>query len=127
MMEAFAQSVETRERLSSTCFIKRVAIPHAIGETVSKSFISMITYQRPQKWGNEEVDLVILFGISYAERKNFRLIFLQIVSAQKTATRFFTGSCTYFQTVFLSNSLLFRFSTVRSKSLYSNLEGHFLP
>jgi len=49
MMEAFAQSVETRERLSSTCFIKRVAIPHVIGETVSKSFISMITYQRPQK------------------------------------------------------------------------------
>ena len=80
MMEVFAQSVETRERLSSTCFIKRVAIPHAIGETVSKSFISMITYQRPQKWGNEEVDLVILFGISYAERKNFRLIFNQIVT-----------------------------------------------
>lgn len=78
--DAFAQSVETRERLSSTCFIKRVAIPHAIGETVSKSFISMITYQRPQKWGNEEVDLVILFGISYAERKNFRLIFNQIVA-----------------------------------------------
>ena len=80
MMEVFAQSVETRERLSSTCFVKRVAIPHAIGATVSKSFISMITYQRPQKWGNEEVDLVILFGISYAERKNFRLIFNQIVT-----------------------------------------------
>ena len=40
----------------------------------------MITYQRPQKWGNEEVDLVILFGISYAERKNCRLIFNQIVA-----------------------------------------------
>ena len=78
--DSFIESVETREHLSSTCFIKRTAIPHAIGQNVSKSFISLVTYDHPQKWGSEEVDLVILFGISYAERKNFRFVFNHIVS-----------------------------------------------
>ncbi len=78
--DTFIESVETRERLSSTCFIKRTAIPHAIGQSVSKSFISLVTYEHPQKWGTEEVDQVILFGISYAERKNFRFVFNHIVS-----------------------------------------------
>ena len=78
--EDFVESVISREKMSSTCFIKKVAIPHAIGQTIPHSFISVVTYEHPQKWGNEEIQLLILFGISYAERKDFRFVFNHIVS-----------------------------------------------
>lgn len=78
--EEFVESVINREKLSSTCFIKKVAIPHAIGQTISHSFISVVTYDRNQKWGSEEIQMLILFGIAYAERKDFRFVFNHIVS-----------------------------------------------
>ena len=77
--EEFIESVITREKLSSTCFIKKVAIPHAIGQSVSQSFISVVTYDKNQKWGNEEIQLLILFGIAYKDRKDFRFVFNHIV------------------------------------------------
>ena len=78
--EDFVSSVISREKLSSTCFIRKVAIPHAIGKTIRHSFISVVTYSKNQKWGNEEIQLLILFGISYAERKDFRFVFNHMVN-----------------------------------------------
>ncbi|MCR4632639.1 MAG: PRD domain-containing protein [Erysipelotrichaceae bacterium] len=75
----FVSSVISREKLSSTCFIRKVAIPHAIGQTIAHSFISVVTYEKNQKWGNEDIQLLILFGISYAERKDFRFVFNHLV------------------------------------------------
>ncbi len=77
--EEFVESVMNREKLSSTCFIKRVAIPHAIGQMVSQSFISIVTYEHGQKWGSEEIELLILFGIAYTQRKDFRYVFNQVI------------------------------------------------
>ena len=74
----------TRRRISSTCFVKRVAIPHALGQNVKKSFISIVTYDRRQPWGNDAVTLLILFGISYIDRKNFRFVFNHIVELLNT-------------------------------------------
>ncbi len=76
----FVSSVISREKLSSTCFIRKVAIPHAIGKTIAHSFISVVTYEKNQKWGNEDIQLLILFGISYAERKDFRFVFNHMVN-----------------------------------------------
>ena len=77
--QSYVESVMNRERMSSTCFIKKLAIPHAIGQSVSKSFISMVCYDKKQSWGNEDISLLILFGISYPDRKNFRFVFNHIV------------------------------------------------
>ena len=77
--DSFAESVISRERLSSTAFLQNVAIPHAISQNVSRSFISFVCYDSRQNWGNGNVSLVVLFGISYADRKNFRSVFSQIV------------------------------------------------
>lgn len=77
--ETFAESVINREQISPTCFVKRVAIPHAIGQNVKKSFISVVTYDHKQPWGNDAITLLILFGISYVDRKNFRFVFNHIV------------------------------------------------
>lgn len=76
--DEFAESVIGREKLSSTCFIRKVAIPHAIGQKITHSFISIVTFEHNQKWGNEEIQLLILFGISYSERKDFRFVFNHI-------------------------------------------------
>lgn len=77
--DSYVESVMNRERISSTCFVKKVAIPHAIGHSVKKSFISAITYSEKRIWGTEPVFLVILFGISYTDRKDFRFVFNHIV------------------------------------------------
>ncbi len=77
--DTYAESVLNRERISSTCFVKRVAIPHALGHNVNRSFISVVTYDRKQVWGNDAVTLLVLFGISYVDRKNFRFVFNHIV------------------------------------------------
>lgn len=76
---SFIEAVINREKLSSTHFISRVAIPHAISQTLSKSFISIVTYDEKQKWGSGDINLIIFFGISYAERKNFRFVFNYLV------------------------------------------------
>lgn len=77
--QSYVESVMNRERMSSTCFIKKLAIPHAIGQNISQSFISMVCYDKKQNWGNEDISLLILFGISYPDRKNFRFVFNHIV------------------------------------------------
>ena len=77
--DSFVESVISRERLSSTCFVKKVAIPHAIGHSVSRSFISFVTYEKKQNWGGEGITLLILFGISYVDRKDFRFVFNHLV------------------------------------------------
>lgn len=75
----FIESVYQREKISSTCFTKRIAIPHAISQQVKKSFISIVCYEKNQPWGNESIQLVILIGISYPERKIFRSVFNHLV------------------------------------------------
>ncbi|MBQ9425690.1 MAG: transcription antiterminator [Erysipelotrichaceae bacterium] len=84
--DSFTESVLNREKASSTCFIKKVAIPHAIGQTIPCSFISIVTYDHAQKWGNEDIQLLILFGIAYAERKDFRFVFNHIVDMLSNET-----------------------------------------
>ena len=42
-------------------------------------FISIVTYSEKQKWGNGDINLLIFFGISYAERKDFRFVFNYLV------------------------------------------------
>ncbi|MBR0417698.1 MAG: PTS sugar transporter subunit IIA [Erysipelotrichaceae bacterium] len=44
------------------------------------NFISIVTYDHNQKWGNEDIRLLILFGIAYSERKDFRFVFNHIVN-----------------------------------------------
>lgn len=77
--EEYEESVIEREKTASTCFTNHVAIPHAITQHVKQSFISIINYDRPQKWGGKDVNLVIMIGISYPERKIFRSVFNNLI------------------------------------------------
>lgn len=84
--EEFLEAVYNREKLSSTCFIDNLAIPHAISQNVKKSFISFTTYSHPISWDEKSVSLMVIIGISYAERKNFRTIFNQLVKLFENQT-----------------------------------------
>lgn len=81
--EEFENSVIEREKTSPTCFTNHVAIPHAITQHVKKSFISIVTFDKPQTWSNKQISLVILIGIAYPDRKMFRSVFNNLVKEVK--------------------------------------------
>lgn len=84
--EEFLEGVFNREKLSSTCFIDNLAIPHAISQNVNKSFISFTAYSQLSPWDEKKIRLMVIIGISYTDRKNFRLIFNQLVKLFENQT-----------------------------------------
>lgn len=75
----FPAEVLKREQLSSTAFHNDIAVPHAISQSVKKSFLSFVCYEKGIPWGNEKVRLIILIGMAYSERKRFRSLFSHLV------------------------------------------------
>ncbi len=71
----FEEDVLHREKISSTCFHNGLSMPHSISMNVSHSFISIASFPKGQAWGKETVDLSILIGIAYNDRKIFRTVF----------------------------------------------------
>lgn len=75
----FKNEVIRRENLSSTAIFSDIAIPHAISQYVKKSFISFAVGSKRYSWDQDGVRLIIIIGIAYADRKNFRTVFNQLV------------------------------------------------
>ncbi len=64
--DEFKQSLFAREDLGSTGLKTGVAIPHADPKTVKETKLAFLTLDSAVKWGNTEVQLVVLLAIAEA-------------------------------------------------------------
>lgn len=60
----FKQSLYAREELGSTGLKTGVAIPHADPQTVKTTKLAFVTLPKAIKWGDTEVQLVVLLAIA---------------------------------------------------------------
>lgn len=72
--EEYLGSVLGREQLSSTAFETGVAIPHGNPEFVRETSISVYVSDQKISWGEEKVDVVILFSIAKEDISELRTI-----------------------------------------------------
>lgn len=72
---SFYKEVIHREKMSSTAFGNLVAVPHSMKQNSNKSFISIVINEKPMKWGNHFVNIIVLIGISINDRPAFREVF----------------------------------------------------
>lgn len=70
--EKFIQDVILRENVSSTAFTDYIAIPHTISQYAEKSFICVIHNDHPIKWGDKEINFILMIGISESDMKFFK-------------------------------------------------------
>ncbi|WML37625.1 PTS sugar transporter subunit IIA [Clostridium sp. OS1-26] len=74
--ESFKSSVLQREETSSTSFNYGFAIPHSLNENcIDRSALSIAILDKPIKWGDFDVQLVILFAINNSDRKVLKIFF----------------------------------------------------
>lgn len=74
--EAFKSSVLQREKMSATSFEYGFATPHSLNETfIKQSALSISILDKPIKWGDYDVRLVILFAISKDDYKVLKIFF----------------------------------------------------
>lgn len=70
----YLQSVLDRENMSSTAFETGVAIPHGNPEFVKKTTITIIVNEKKINWGEEKVDVIILFSVAKEDVPQLRTI-----------------------------------------------------
>ncbi|WP_161567153.1 PTS sugar transporter subunit IIA [Acidilutibacter cellobiosedens] len=86
----FYEEVEQREKMSPTSFNNLVAVPHSLKHNAYKSFISMVINEKPMKWGNQYVNIIVLIGISETDRSTFRDVFdilIEVLSEPKNVQK----------------------------------------
>lgn len=71
----FTDSVLERELATSTGFDNKIAIPHSILSSTTKNCGAIIINEKAMKWGNFNVNIIILIGINHNERKEFKEIY----------------------------------------------------
>ncbi|WP_165443527.1 PRD domain-containing protein [Olsenella sp. Marseille-P4559] len=77
--EEFIHDVELRERTSSTAFIEGLAIPHSISLFAKRSFVCVLQSDEPIPWGRNDVNVVMMFGLSKADIHKLGLTFDVII------------------------------------------------
>jgi len=74
--ECFKNSVLQREEMSSTSFNYGFAVPHSLNEMcINRSALSIAILDKPIKWGDFDVRLVLLFAINEYDRKVLKIFF----------------------------------------------------
>lgn len=73
-VDTFTADVFARENMSSTAY-QNVAVPHSLGNSAKKSFISVALYKDGLQWDTKSVQLVLLLGVDSETRKLFSQIF----------------------------------------------------
>ncbi|OJG28754.1 hypothetical protein RU98_GL000347 [Enterococcus caccae] len=71
----FIDLIKEREKMSATSFNNSVALPHAIEMSAEKTGISIILNDRPVKWGNHYVQVIIMIVMNQDDIKKFRQLF----------------------------------------------------
>lgn len=62
--QEFVDDVKLREHVSSTAFVEGLAIPHAINQFAKRSFVCVLHNDAPIPWGRNNVNVVMMFGLS---------------------------------------------------------------
>lgn len=81
----YVNSVLEREQFAPTSFAMGFALPHALGDEVSESAISIAFLDHPIHWGQYEVEFVILLAIRQSDYELLRVFFdwwIQLTSDQ---------------------------------------------
>ncbi|WP_068783505.1 BglG family transcription antiterminator [Paenibacillus phocaensis] len=71
----YTKAVIERELMSSTAFNNHVAIPHSIHKNAHETSISVVINDKPMKWGNYEVHIIVLLAICEEDKESFQDIF----------------------------------------------------
>ncbi|MEG0177797.1 BglG family transcription antiterminator [Anaerorhabdus sp.] len=79
-LPGYYNEILDREKLSPTSFSNGVAIPHSLNQSALKSFLSVIINEKPIKWGNYEVKLIVLIGTCKEDRSLFKEIFDDLIA-----------------------------------------------
>lgn len=78
--ENYEDLVVEREKLSSTSFANLVAIPHPIEMNAYKTAISVAILEKPMHWGEQKVQLILMFSIKAGERKNLNNLYNHLIN-----------------------------------------------
>lgn len=76
---AFQASVIERELLSSTAFMDGIAIPHSLEHNCKEPFFYVVINDRPMKWGDYQVQIILLIGNSQHDIEAFSEIFDSLI------------------------------------------------
>jgi len=68
-----------REKMSSTAFNNIIAVPHSMKMNANHSAIFMIINDKPMKWGEENVQVIVAIAMNQLERKLFIDIYDQFI------------------------------------------------
>lgn len=69
----FVNSVKNREKLSSTYFSNKIAIPHTMSPVSEETFVSIVVLKNEIKWDKENyVNLIMLVSIAKNNPKEFQ-------------------------------------------------------
>lgn len=75
----YLESVLRREEISSTAFDGLVAVPHPMEPLARRSFLSIVVNDRPTKWGDQSVNLVMLIGLSQCDQRQMWSLFEDVL------------------------------------------------
>lgn len=76
----FPISVEKREKLSSTCFGGKYAIPHAIELNANKTMVSVLVSHKGIRWDEGNiVNIVLMIAVKREDRKRFIELYESII------------------------------------------------
>lgn len=84
----FKEGVLQRESMSSTSFSYGFAIPHTFHVAAKQSCLSVAILKRPIKWGEFDVQLVILLAVDEEDRKMLRIFFDWLNSVVSNSSKF---------------------------------------
>ncbi|MGX8833593.1 BglG family transcription antiterminator [Amedibacillus sp. YH-ame6] len=77
----YEDEVLEREKISSTSFPNHVAVPHSLIKNTKQSFLSIVMNSKPMRWGEFDVNLIILIGFSKIDHDIFTGIFDSLIAA----------------------------------------------
>ena len=86
--DAFKKSVLQREKMASTSFVYSFAVPHSLNVASFRSSISVAFLEKPIKWGEFEVKMVMLLAINEVYRDTLVMFFDWLSSMINNANHF---------------------------------------
>lgn len=86
--ERYKEDVFKRESVSATSFVNGFAVPHSIEITSKESCISIMILDKPVKWGDFEVKLVLLLAIRDTDNHLLKIFFDWLSSIVSDSNKF---------------------------------------
>ena len=81
----FVEDVKLRERVSSTAFIEGLALPHSINQFAEESFVCVVHNDTPIPWGRNDVNVIMMVGLTRSDMRQFRTAFGIIIERFSSA------------------------------------------